>query len=110
MRLTLPTTKLGGIWFDQGLEVLKLLLHERMGIEDVKVTPCPALVAKGVEREQIVNIVPCAFDPDGELGVDDVVPVLDTAKQLAVVGVISMDFVFRQNTGDIGPLFAPRRH
>src|SRR4030095_623175 len=95
---------------DPCLEVLQLMLHALMRIEVIPVTPVLTSVAQRVEREHIVNVPPGTFDPDGELGVDDVMPVLQSAKELAVVFVVPIDFVFRQNTGDIGPLFRPHWH
>src|SRR5215510_5015249 len=81
--------------FDQGLEVLQLMLHALMRIEVIPVTPVLPSVAQRVEREHLVNVPPGTFDPDGELGVDDVVPVLQSTKELAVVFVVPMHFVFR---------------
>src|SRR5947208_17198572 len=85
---------------DQCLEVLQLMLHALMRIEGIPGTPVLTSVAQRVEREHLVNVPPGTFDPDGELGVDDVMPVLQSAKELTVVFVVPIDFVFRQNTGD----------
>ena len=84
--------------FDQRLEVLQLLLHVLLRIEGIPGTPVLTSVAQRIKREHLVNVPPGTFDPDGEFGVDDVVPMFQSAKKLAVVFIVPIDFVFRQNT------------
>src|SRR5262245_49932826 len=73
--------------FDHGLELLQLILHALLRINGIPSMPVLTSIAQRVQREQIVHIAPYALDPDGELRVDDVVTMLETAKQLAVVWV-----------------------